>query len=378
MTPKQSGHPVTTYATALICATLFLTCLGLLAIYASSCISAAQKFTDPYIFVKKQALLAAVGFFGVFVLQFIPFRWIERSTLPLFAFATLLLAVVLVPGLSAKVKGAVRWVSIAGIRFQPGELAKLALILFLAKNLSRPSIDLENIPKGIMPNIGAFGVFALLLMLQPDFGTTFLLFVMTFVMLFVAGINRRFVVGCATVGLLAAVGAVLQAPYRLARVTTFMDPWASVQKGGFQLIQSYLAFQNGGLMGQGLGESKQKLFFLPEAHSDFILSVIGEELGLLGVLLVCALYAYMTHVGLSIARAQQDRFRKYLAFGLTVLIAAQAIINMGVTMGLLPTKGMPLPFVSSGNSSLLVFLAVVGILARLGRDSRESHHEAGT
>ncbi len=378
MVPETRLHPRTTFPTALICATIFLTCLGLLAIYASSCVSAAQKFTDPYIFVKKQAITAMIGFGAVFVLQFIPVRWIEKATLPTLVASLALLVVVLLPGMASRVKGAVRWISIAGFGFQPAELAKLALILFLARNLSRPSINMENVVWGIGPNLAVFGMFALLLMLQPDFGTTFLLFVMTFIMLFIAGINRRFVFGCIVTGFLAVVAAIIQAPYRLARVTTFLDPWASIKQGGFQLIQSYLAFQNGGFLGRGLGESKQKLFFLPEAHSDFILSVIGEELGLLGILLVIGLYAYIAFLGIQITRMQQARFRKYLSFGLTVILATQACINMGVTMGILPTKGMTLPFVSSGNSSLLVSLVMVGILARLGRDPTEARHETAS
>lgn len=354
--------------TSLICATIFLTCLGLLAIYASSSIPAAQKYMDSFFYVRKQGAVAAFGFLMIFLFRFVPISWIARLTLPAVVGAVVLMAMIFLPGLGGKSGGAMRWLNLFGFRFQPGEIAKLALVLFLARNLSRPKCDAENLVWGVGPNLMLFGLFALLLMLQPDFGTTFLLLILTFVMLFAAGVTRPFIVTSSVLATGAIALAIAQAPYRLSRLVTFLDPWSAIKDGGFQLIQSYLAFQNGGLLGAGLGESRQKLFFLPEAHTDFILSVIGEELGLLGVLLVCFLFVYVVYLGFRITLAQQTEYRRFLAFGLTFLIASQAVINIGVTMGLLPTKGIPLPFVSSGSSSLIVFLAVVAILARLSQD----------
>jgi cell division protein FtsW len=172
-------------------------------------------------------------------------------------------------------------------------------------------------------------------------------------------------------GVVVFIAALLTAPYRLARLLVFLDPWSDARAGGFQIIQSYLGFQNGGVWGVGLGESKQKLFFLPEAHTDFILSVIGEEFGLFGVLLICACFAYMVFLGLRITLAQDDTYRQFLAFGLTMLIGVQAALNMGVTMGLLPTKGMTLPLVSNGSNSLIVFLIAIAILARISQESAD-------
>ncbi len=187
-------------------------------------------------------------------------------------------------------------------------------------------------------------------------------------MLFVAGLNMRYILVCAAGALVLAVAAIAVAPYRLARLTSFLDPWAEIKRGGFQIIQSYLAFQNGGLAGVGLGESRQKLFFLPEAHTDFILAVLGEEFGFLGIALLVSLFAGFVFCGIKIALSQNNLFRKNLAFGLTATIGIQAAINMAVAMGMLPTKGIPLPFISSGASSLLVSLTVTGFLWRLSKD----------
>ena len=364
----QSKSPSSSLYQPLLYAVWFLTGLGLLAIYTSSSMKGAQQFGDPFLFLRKQAAVAGAGCLIMLICLRVPFRWIERSVLPL-AFVTIgILALIFIPGLYVKGGGASRWINLAGFSFQPAELAKLSLVLFLAKNLSRPKSDVDHFWRGVFPNFAVFGLLAVLLMKQPDFGSTALLGAVTLLMLFVAGINKKFIFIAGSAALTGVVLAVLAAPYRMARLVSFLDPWTEIKKGGFQIIQSYLAFQNGGMFGVGLGESKQKLYFLPEAHTDFILSVIGEELGLAGVLLVCLLFFYISWVGYKITRIQQVPFRKFLAFGLTSLIAVQAAINMGVTMGLLPTKGIPLPFVSSGASSLLVFLSVAAILARLAKD----------
>ncbi len=367
--------PAITNRTALICTAAFLTCIGLLAIYASSSIPAAQNFGNEFHHLKKQALVAGLGFFAIFLTGHLPFKWIERSTIPLLVISIGLLALVHVPGLEGRAGGASRWLIVGGISIQPAELAKLALILFLAKNLSRPTSNLENFWQGVMPNLIIYGLLAALLMSQPDFGSTAFMLILTFLMLFIAGLPRRFILWFSFVGIGGLIAAVVAAPYRLARLLTFLDPWSKFKGSGFQIIQSYLGFQNGGLFGAGLGESRQKLFFLPEAHTDFILSVIGEELGLFGVLLICSLFSYLVYLGIQITRNQESNYRKFLAFGLTSMIATQATINMGVTMGVLPTKGITLPFVSNGSNSLLVFLGAIAILARISQESSRAHSE---
>lgn len=361
------------YRFALISCVLILTGIGLLAIYASSGVSSHQIFGSEFVFFRKQALVSAIGFLLIFVISYIPIRIIEKLTLPLLLIAIVLLILTHVPMFAKKAGHAARWIKLGVISFQPAELAKLALILFLAKNLSRPSINMDNFLSGIMSNVVVFFIIAVLLMLQPDFGTTFLLFALTFLMLFVAGLNWRYIVVFALLGLISSIVAIIFAPYRLARLVNFLNPWQNFKEGGFQLIQSYLGFQNGGLLGVGIGGSKQKLYFLPEAHTDFILSVIGEELGFLGVGLICFTFIYLMFLGFKITLCQQNYFNKFLAFGITMLISLQALINMGVTLGLLPTKGIPLPFVSYGSSSLLIFLISIGILARLAQEI-DTHH----
>lgn len=368
-----SHQPGRFYRNALIFTVLMLTSIGLLVIYTSSSIPAEIRFRDSLFFVRKQAALGLAGFALIALLQWLPLKVIEKATLPLILLCLGLLTMTLIPGLQHKANGAARWVKLGGISFQPAELGKLAMILFLAKNLSRPAARIDLNPIAILPNLVVLGAFAFLLMLQPDFGSTMVYATISMLMLFVAGLPIRYILVAATLGAAGAVAAIIHAPYRLARITSFLNPWDTIQTGGFQIVQSYLGFHNGGLWGLGLGESRQKLFFLPEAHTDFILSVIGEETGLIGVFLVVACFAYLAWLGLKITALQDDPYRKFLAMGLSALISIQAIVNMGVAMGLLPTKGMPLPFVSFGSSSLLSFLFMVGILAKLAMSPDKSY-----
>lgn len=364
------------YRNALIFTVLMLVGLGLLVIYTSSSIPAEIKFKDSLFFVRKQAIFGLTGFLAILALQWLPFKLLEKITLPFILLTVVLLTITLIPGLNHKANGAARWVNLGFFTFQPAELGKLAWILFLAKSLSRSNSRIDKDPKAIVPNVLVLGILSALLMLQPDFGSTVVYCSMGFVMLFVAGLPIRYIFAAAALGIAGAVAAIIHAPYRLKRITSFLDPWETIQTGGFQIVQSYLGFHNGGLLGAGFGESRQKLFFLPEAHTDFILSVIGEETGLIGVFLVIACFAYIAWLGMKITALQTDPFRKYLALGLSALISIQAIVNMGVAMGLLPTKGMPLPFVSFGSSSLLSFLLMIGILAKLATSSESTHGNA--
>jgi len=346
---------------------MFLTGVGLLAIYASSSVPAAQAYGDEFIFLRRQAGVAFIGFLGIFLVGHIPVVWFERITIPLLLLSLFLLLLVQFSPFAHTAGGAARWLRIGSLQFQPAELAKIALILFLAKNLSRPRHEIGKLGH-LASSFLVLAGFCSLLILQPDFGTAVLLFVVMFAMLFAAGLPLRFVLATAATGVGLFAAAVIAAPYRIKRLLTFLDPWQEYYGSGFQIIQSMLAFQSGGLFGRGLGESRQKLFFLPDAHTDFILAVIGEELGLIGVLLVCGLFAYLCYLGLRVTSEQTINYRRFLCFGITVLIACQAMVNMGVAMGLLPTKGIPLPFVSNGASSLIVFLAAIAILARLSQN----------
>lgn len=349
----------------LVSTTLLLVMTGLIMVYAASALKGEQQFGDAFFFIKKQGAVALAGFAMMAIIAKVPMRFIERLALPLLAGSLVLLALIFVPGVYKSGGGAARWISLGGFRFQTSECAKLALVFFLAKNLSRRGFDIHSIKYGVIPNFAIFSLFALFMMKQPDFGSTVLMGVVMVGMLFVAGLDFRLIIGAIVVAVLAVVAAIMVAPYRLARLTSFLDPWAQIKGGGFQIIQSYLAFQNGGLLGSGLGESRQKLFFLPEAHTDFILAVLAEELGFLGVTFLCLAFAYYCFLGFRIAFLQKNPFQMYLAFGLTSMIGFQGAINMCVAMGLLPTKGIPLPFISSGASSLLMSLAATALLWRL-------------
>lgn len=372
---KASSIPAQRLAWLVVLIVLILCLFGLLLIFSSSSITAQHNFGNMYFFMKKQALTVAVGFFSLIVIQFIPMSWIERLNLPFYLTSLSLVALSLHPSFSHSVNGAARWIKLGPITLQPVEISKLAIILFMAKSLSRPAkFQTLQTLSSVAINLVPLFLFTGLLMLQPDFGSSVLLTLIVGAMLFLRGLPIRFVLGLGFLGVLAVAFAVWQAPYRMARLLSFMDPWASAQTSGFQIIQSYVGFFNGGFFGLGLGESKQKLFFLPEAHTDFILSVIAEELGFIGVGFLVCLFAYISWIGWQITLMQRDNFRKYLAFGLTCLIAIQASINMGVAMGLLPTKGMPLPFVSHGSSSLIVFLWVAALLTKLALETDQKHH----
>jgi cell division protein FtsW len=356
----------------LFATTLLLLMAGLIMVYAASALKGEQQFNDGFIFIRKQALVASAGLVIMYAITRLPMQLIERFALPLLVGALGILALIFVPGVYKSGGGAARWISIAGLRFQSSEIAKLALVFFLAKNMARKGFDISSLKTGVIPNCLVFSCFAVLMMKQPDFGSTVLMGLVLVAMLFVGGLNWRYIIGSLGIAFVAAAAAVIVAPYRMARLTSFLDPWAEIKRGGFQIIQSYLAFQNGGLLGLGLGESRQKLFFLPEAHTDFILAVLAEELGFLGVTFLCLAFAYYCFLGFRIAFLQTKPFQMYLAFGLTSTIGFQGTINMGVAMGLLPTKGIPLPFISSGASSLLMSLISTAFLLRLTSNEKSS------
>lgn len=345
-----------------------LVLIGIIALYASSAMKGSELYGDPFFFLKKQVFAVIVGLALVFLIKVLPFKFIERLVLPLLLISILLLFGIFIPGAYKTVGGASRWFNLGFAYIQPAELAKISLVLFLAKNLSRESSDVTNFFSGILPNILVLLVLSFLLMLQPDFGTTILLFAVTLAMIFVAGSKVRFIAISIFSSAAVAFLAIISEPYRLKRLVSFIDPWADFKAGGFQIIQSYLAFQNGGLFGLGLGESRQKLFFLPEAHTDFIFSVIGEEMGLFGTLIVCLLFYNLISTGFMIGQKTLDPFKKLLAFGMTCLIGFQTLFNLGVVMGTLPTKGISLPFISSGVSSLLSYFFIISVLARIGQE----------
>lgn len=284
----------------------------------------------------------------------------------------LLLLLTLFQGVGTESSGARRWLTLGLFSFQPAEVLKLFLLLYLADTLSRRRNRLESFKRGMLPPLLVVGAACGLLLLQPDLSTALLLFVTALAMFWIAGVPGRHLAVSLAVIVPVVILLVYLEPYRWARITAFLDPWRDAQAGGYQIVQSLLAIGSGGLTGVGLGASQQKLFYLPEAHTDFIFSILGEELGLLGTLGVLALFVALVVIGLRIVRRVRDPFSRLLALGVTVWLGVQALINIGVVTGLLPTTGLPLPFISYGGTSLVSGLAAVGILAGAARETAES------
>jgi cell division protein FtsW len=353
---------------------------GLLMVYSASFIFAEERTGDGYSFIKKQLLYAVMGMGALFMASRVPHqRWYQWAPAAVFTVLAMLV-LVMVPGIGARVGGAQRWINLGIFRFQPAELAKLVGVMFVGRQLVRHQRELSDFRKGVVAPIALLIPVMILMLLQPDFGSTALLAGTTFVLMYVAGVRPLFLFGGLFGGIAAATVLIVTSPYRLARVMTFLDPWRDPAGKGFQVIQSMLGLHNGSLLGQGLGNGKEKLFFLPEAHNDFIFAVIGEELGFIGVAGVIFAYILFVYRGLKISwnalNLRQDRFGFYLGCGISLLLGLQAFINMGVVMGLLPTKGLTLPFISYGGSALTLNLLAIGILYSISKANQGSFHEA--
>jgi cell division protein FtsW len=296
-----------------------------------------------------------------------PLESVRKITVPLLVVSLLCLLLVFTKfGITAG--GARRWIRIWPSTFQPSELVKLCMVLFLAGYMSRSEYDKEKFFSFFVP-IFVMGVFQAVFLKQPDFGAAMSLGLLTMSMLFLSGIRLRYIFSLVVL-VIPVVFKLMKEPYRWKRITAFLDPWKDPQGSGFQLVQSFIALGSGGLTGVGLGEGKQKLFFLPEVHTDFIFSMIGEELGFIGVVVVSMLFFVFFMRGISIARRAREPFQYYLAYGLSIMIAIQAVFNFAVVTGMLPTKGLPLPFISYGGSSLIINMTAVGFLLNVSRSVR--------
>ncbi|HEX8758137.1 MAG TPA: putative lipid II flippase FtsW [Steroidobacteraceae bacterium] len=360
---------------------LALLLLGLVMVTSASISIASQDTGNPFYYLERQLLTALVGTAGaVFVFCFRMKRW-ERLSRVLLAAAVIMLLAVLVPGLGEMVNGGRRWLRLAGFSFQVSELARVLVLIYVASYAARRQEELRETFTGLVKPLLLLGLVALLLLGEPDFGAATVLFATGFGMLFIAGARLRYVV------LLTAVAAALFAvlavtsAYRLRRLTGFLDPWANPYSSGFQLTQSLIAIGRGKWLGVGLGNSVQKLFYLPEAHTDFLFAVLAEELGLLGVLLTLGLFVALVWRSFYIARLASQAgldFQSYLAAGFGLWIGIQAFINIGVNMGVLPTKGLTLPLMSYGRSSLIVTLGWVGMLLRVYHETMMERRGSAT
>lgn len=346
-----------------------LTCLGVVLVYSTSSPLAFGKVNgDAYGYLKRSFAYALVGLGACYTALQVRPETVRKFAYPGIVAAALLLCLPLVPSLGADVNGAHRWVRLAGFGFQPSEVAKFAVVLFLAHSLAKRGDRVESFAYGFLPNVLIPAVPLVLILLEPDLGTTVLLAAVVGAMSLAGGVRVKHLgLAVAPAVVLFAV-MILCVPWRLKRVLAFLDPWSHARGAAFQLVQSLLAFGNGGVWGVGLGAGHQKLYYLPEAHTDFILSVWAEEGGLVGVLVVLAAMALLVVRGYRIALHQDDPFRRLLATGITTWIGLQAGLNALVVTGCLPTKGLPFPFLSYGGTGLVICLSAAGVLAGLGRE----------
>lgn len=351
--------------TTLLLITVSLTCIGVVMVYSSSAIMAAERFHDGFYFLKRQLLYTLIGFVLMAVATYFNYKnWRKLAVISLLG-SIVLLALLFVPGFGVRVGGAMRWLRLPGLTVQPAELVKLTLVLYLAHSLTRKREKVRSLLKGYLPYMIVLGLLLGMLLKQPDLGSAIIIAGVALAMLIVAGVRWRYLLPTILMTLPVVYFLIMQVDYRRRRIMAFLDPWADPFDTGFQIIQSMVAFGKGGILGQGLGIGEQKLFYLPEAHTDFIFSVIGEELGLIGVLVVAALFLMLVLCGIRIALQCQEPFGRNLAFGLSFLIGLEAFVNLAVCMGLLPTKGLALPFISYGGTSLVVSLVAVGILLNI-------------
>ncbi|HEY0097075.1 MAG TPA: putative lipid II flippase FtsW [Archangium sp.] len=349
----------------LLCAVLSLVSLGLVMVYSASAVMAQDKLGDSLYFLNRQLMAAGMGVVAMAVGMKVGWRRLARLAYPLLLVTLVLMVLVLIPGIGTTAGGARRWIRLPGFGLQPAEVAKFAWVVYLSYSLAKKREKVATFSVGFLPHLLLCGLLVGLSMLQPDFGSSVLLVFLLFALLFAAGTKVSYLVGSVLLALPLAYAAVASSPYRMKRVLAFLDPWAHRHDIGYQVAESLMSIGSGGLTGLGLGDGRQKLFFLPEAHTDFIFAIIGEELGLVGVVLLVSLYGIVIWRGIRASLAAPETFGTYLGLGLTSIIAFQATVNMCVAMGLLPTKGLTLPFVSYGGTSLVVLMGAAGVLLSL-------------
>jgi cell division protein FtsW len=351
----------------LLIATVGLLGLGLVMVFNASYFFAQDSYGDPFLYLRKHLIALGAGLAALLTVSRVRLEWFERLAGPLFFGFAFLLVLVLVPGIGVSHGGARRWIGIGPFNFQPSEFAKTAVVLFLARSIARKRDRMAEFSTGVLPHLLIVGLCILCVAVQPDFGTAVILVLVLGLMLYGGGARATHLLGLALAAAPLLGFALVHWPYRWRRILAFLDPWRYSQDIAFQLVQSLIAFGSGGLTGIGLGESKQKMFFLPAAHTDFIFALIGEELGVCGATLVLALFAVIGVRGFRVAMRHPDSFASLLAFGVTLMILLEAVVNVGVVVGLLPTKGLALPFLSYGGSALIGVLVQVGILTALSR-----------
>lgn len=337
-------------------------------IYSSSFVWAEYKYNDPYKYLKAQGIFLILGITIMIFLSKINYKIYEKKANLILLVCFLLLGLVLIPGIGTIRNGSRSWFGIGPFGIQPSEFAKLGILIFTAKYLAKNKININNKVKNILPLLGVILTFFLLIMLEPDFGTGVVLVLAAIILIFVSGVKISFFIQTAIIGLMGVVGLIIAAPYRVARIVSFLNPWNDPLGSGFQIIQSLYAIGPGGLLGQGFLSSRQKHFYLPEPQTDFIFSIISEEFGFLGVIIVTSFFFIIFYRIIKIALAQTNLFAKYLSFGIGASILVQGLLNLAVVIGLIPVTGITLPFLSYGGSSLLITLIGIGIVLNISKN----------
>jgi cell division protein FtsW len=336
-------------------------------IYSASSIYAWERYKDSFFLLKRHISFIIIGSLLTLLVMGIDYRRLRKFARPLLIVSLLLLVLVLLPGLGREVSGARRWFRFKFISFQPSELANMTIIIYMADFIVRKGNSIKNFVRGFLPPMCVLGLAVLLILIQPDLGTSLALVIVVFIMLFVAGVRLSYLASVILASLPVLYLLIFNVAYRRMRIMAFLNPWLDPKGSGFQVIQSQIALGSGGIFGTGLGQSRQKLFYLPAAHTDFIFSIIGEELGLVGTIGIIILFMVFIHQGFKILKNSSDKFGYFLGLGLILLISFKAIINIGVSCGILPTKGLPLPFISYGGSSFIFDMIGVGILMNIAR-----------
>mgnify|MGYP001812745092 CR=1 FL=1 len=364
--PAEAGPVDVSLAATLV----GLIAFGVVMVYSASAVYANNTFGNGTHFLVRQTAFAALALGALAFFTYFKTDWLRLSTYPVLVLAiVLMLAVAL--GLGRSAGGATRWLPVGPVNVQPAELAKLAMIMWLAHSLAKKAHRVRTFSVGFLPHVIVAGLLMLLCLAQPDFGSAVMIALLTFVVLFAAGARAGYLLGGLLIALPIGYAAIASSPYRMRRIKAFLEPFEHRQGAGYQITESLMSFGSGGWTGVGLGDGRQKLLFLPEAHTDFISAIVGEELGFLGVVLLCGAFAWIVVRGLRSAWRVQDEYAAYLAAGMTLFIGLQAFTNLAVAMGLLPTKGLALPFVSYGGSSLIVNAAAAGIILNVSRFGRD-------
>jgi len=354
----------------LIFSILALLGIGMVMVYSAGAVVGFHAHGDSFYFVKRQLLFAVLGLVAMyFTMNTDYWVWKKYAKVGLIICFALLI-IVLIPGIGAVRGGARSWLGISSFGIQPSEFMKLAMILFLSKMLAERQKELESFVRGLLPPLGTMGLAFGLIMLQPDLGTGTVMVGASLIVIYTAGAQMRHLVSLAMVGVAGFIGLVLAAPYRLARITSFLDPWSDPLGAGYQIIQSLYAIGPGGFVGLGLGMSRQKYSYVPEPQTDFIFSILAEELGFIGGMTVLLLFLILVWRGMRVAMTISDPFGSFLAVGIVGMFAVQVIINIGVVIGLMPVTGITLPLISYGGSSLTLMLTALGILLNISRYAR--------